>query len=61
MSDDVETTVVQVSIDGALLAKINAMAERERAVDEAKPNRSRTVRRLLRRGIEAEEKGAAAQ
>lgn len=44
-------------MDTALLSKIEAMAERERAVDERKPNRARTIRRLIRKGMEAEEKG----
>ena len=49
---------IQVPMPAALLGKVDAMAEREREADEAKPNRSRTIRRLIRKGIEAEEKGA---
>lgn len=48
MSDDIgRKVVVQVNMTTRLLADIDEIAEREKGPDDAKPNRSRVIRRLL--------------
>jgi len=49
---------IQVPMNEALIGELDAMAVREMLPDERKPNRARTIRRLIRKGIEAERKAA---
>lgn len=59
MSDDVVgMKVVQVLMNEVMRSEIDAMAEQEKREDESRPNRARTIRRLIRKGLEAERKAA---
>ena len=58
MSDDPELRRIQVPMTDTMIAELDAMAERERQPDETRPNRARTIRRLIRKGMDAE-RGAA--
>lgn len=55
MSDDIgRKVVVQVNMTTRLLADVDKIAEREQGTDDAKPNRSRVIRRYVAEGIARE-------